>query len=182
MGCPIVKDLIDHFKYAWTKNTINSKKQLKNYLLLHRDIARDKSGPLGVFYFGHSPNVLSIATRLGIGKDKIPLLSTNFEEMKHRSWRTSFIDPFASNVISVFYKCRDGNKAMFLLNEHAIPMGKDECRLCPWEPIEAQFDPITSNNLTCNLDMCKNSASNFSKLFIIIFACMCIVLDNIFNF
>ncbi|KAE9536777.1 hypothetical protein AGLY_006839 [Aphis glycines] len=149
MGCPIVKDLIDNFK----------------------NLARGKNGPLGLFYFGHSPNVLSVVARLGIGKDNTPLLSTNFEQMKTRKWRTSFIDPFASNVIAVFYKCRDGNKAMIFLNEHSIPMGKDDCRSCPWEPIEAQFNAITSNNQTCNLDMCKNSAILSSiNLVVVIFA------------
>lgn len=102
--------------------------------------------------------------------------------MKNRTWRTSFIDPFASNVIAVFYKCGDGNKAMFLLNERAIPMGKNECKICPWEPIEARFDPMTSNNLTCNLDMCTSSAANSSKLFIMLIACMCIILEKYFYF
>ncbi|XP_015377216.1 PREDICTED: multiple inositol polyphosphate phosphatase 1-like [Diuraphis noxia] len=149
MGCPIVKDLIDNFK----------------------NLARGKQGPLGIFYFGHSPNVLSVVARLGIGKDDTPLLSTNFEQMKTRKWRTTFIDPFASNVIAVFYKCRDGNKAMILLNEHGIPMGKDECRICPWEPIEAQFNAITSNNQTCNLNMCKSSGALSSiNLVIVIIA------------
>jgi len=139
-----------------------------------RNLARDKTRPLGVFYFGHSTNIMSVVTRLGIGKDDIPLLSTNFELMSHRKWRVSFIDPFASNVIAVFYRCRDGNKAMILLNEHAIPFGKDKCRLCPWEPIETQFDPIISNNKTCNLDMCKNSGTFQSmNLLIVVFVFTC---------
>lgn len=92
---------------------------------------------------------------MGIGKDDVPLLSTNFEQMKDRKWRTSFIDPFASNMIAVFYRCQDGNKAMISLNEHAIPMGTDQCRMCQWERIETQFDPITSNK-SCNLDVCNN--------------------------
>lgn len=122
---------------------------------------------------------MSIVARLGIGKDDIPLLSTNYEQMNHRKWRISFIDPFASNVIAVFYRCRDGNKAMILLNEHAIPMGKDKCRLCPWEPIESQLDPIISNNQTCNLDMCKNSAALPTiSLVIIIFSYTCYVLEK----
>jgi multiple inositol-polyphosphate phosphatase/2,3-bisphosphoglycerate 3-phosphatase len=138
---------------------------------LYRNIARGKQGPLGIFYFGHTPNVLSVVARLGIGKDNTPLLSTNFEQMKTRKWRTSFIDPFAANVIAVFYKCAEGNKVMILLNEHAIPMGKDECRICPWEPIEAKFNAITSNNQTCNLNMCKNSAALSSiNLVLVVFA------------
>jgi len=146
--------------------------------MILRDLARDKTKPLGVFYFGHSTNIMSIVTRLGIGKDDTPLLSTNFEQMKHRKWRISFIDPFASNIIAVFYRCRDGNKAMILLNEHAIPFGKNQCRMCPWEPIEAQFDPIISNNTICNLDMCKSSATLPSiSLVIIVF----IYIYNIFE-
>lgn len=97
--------------------------------------------------------------------------------MKTRKWRTSFIDPFASNVIAVFYKCKDGNKAMILLNEHGIPMGKDDCRLCPWEPIEDKLNALTSNNQTCNIDVCKNSAALSSiSLIIVIFAYMIQVL------
>lgn len=120
-----------------------------------------------------------MVVRLGIGKDDIPLLSTNFEQMRNRKWRTSYIDPFASNIIAVFYRCRDGNKAMILLNEHAIPMNKNQCRLCPWEMIETQFDAITSNNQTCNLNMCKNSANiSFISLSIAIFTYMCNVLKK----
>lgn len=131
------------------------------FFFFFRNLARDKTGPLGIFYFGHSPNIMSVVTKLGIGKDETPLLSTNFEEMRTRKWRTSYIDPFASNVIAVFFRCRDGNKATILLNEHAIPMNKErDCQLCPWEPIEAQFDPITSNNNSCTLDFCKSSSSS----------------------
>lgn len=116
---------------------------------------------------------------MGIAKDNIPLLSTNYEQMSKRKWRTSFIDPFASNIISVFYRCRDGNKAMILLNEHAIPMNNNQCRLCPWETIEAQFDPTTSNNKSCNLDFCNNTAAFPSiNLVIIIVAFMCNLLDK----
>lgn len=143
-----------------------------------RNLARDKTGPLGIFYFGHSPNVLSVVTRLGIGKDDTPLLSTNFEQMANRKWRTSILDPFASNVIAVFYKCRDGNKATFLLNEHAIPMKKDLCQFCPWEPIEGTFEPIISNQ-SCNLDFCKNSATLPStNLVIIVFAYTFFVIEK----
>lgn len=125
---------------------------------------------MGVFYFGHTPNILSIVTRLGIGKDSTQLLSTNFEQMRNRKWRTSYIDPFASNVISVLYKCKNGYKVMILLNEHAVPMGREQCRICPWESIENQFNSIISNNTSCNLNICKNSASFTSiSLAIVIF-------------
>lgn len=146
---------------------------------MHRNLARDKTGPLGVFYFGHSLNVLSMVSRLGIGKDDTPPLSTNFESMKNRKWRTSFIDPFASNVIAVFYRCSDGNKAMILLNEHAVPMNKDQCKFCPWEPIEAQFDSIISNNQTCNLDVCKSSAATYSSITLITFILLLAQYTNI---
>ncbi|XP_050440391.1 multiple inositol polyphosphate phosphatase 1-like [Adelges cooleyi] len=135
LGCPIVKDMINNFK----------------------NIARGQITPSGVFYFGHTPNVLSIVTRMGIAKDNIPLLSSNFEKQRGRNWRTSFIDPFASNFIAVFYKCREGNKVMFLLNEHAIPMTKESCKLCPWEPIENTLNPIISNQ-SCTLDFCSSFA------------------------
>lgn len=144
------------------------------YLFFYRNLARDKTGPLGIFYFGHSLNILSIVTRLGIAKDDTPLLSTNFEQMKNRKWRTSFIDPFAANVIAVFYRCRDGNKAMILLNERAVPINKDQRHFSPWESIEAQLDPITSDNQTCNLNVCKNSAAeivSISLIAIIVFTC-----------
>lgn len=116
---------------------------------------------------------------MGIAKDNIPLLSTNYEQMSKRKWRTSFIDPFASNVIAVFYRCRDGNKAMILLNEHAIPMNNDQCRLCQWEAIEAQFDPITSKNKSCNLDFCNNTAAFSSiNLGIIIIVSICNIFEK----
>lgn len=137
-------------------------------LFFYRNLARDKTGPLGIFYFGHSLNILSIASRLGIGKDDTPLMSTNFEQMKNRKWRTSILDPFAANVIAVFYRCRDGNKASILFNEVAMPINKDQRPFIPWETIEAQLEPIISNNETCNLNVCKNSAAEIVSISFIV--------------
>ncbi|XP_050524904.1 multiple inositol polyphosphate phosphatase 1-like [Daktulosphaira vitifoliae] len=140
LGCPIVKDLLENFKN-------NTQKQI---------------GPLGIFYFGHTPNILSIVTQLRIAKDDSPLLSTNFDHMKNRRWKISYINPFASNIIAVFYKCQEGNKVMFLLNEHVIPMNKESCKLCPWEPIRNMLNTTISNQ-TCNLKFCSSSTSIISK-------------------
>ncbi|VVC26256.1 Hypothetical protein CINCED_3A024650 [Cinara cedri] len=125
MGCPILKDMIDNFK----------------------KLTRGETGPNGIFYFGHTPNILSMAAMLGIGKDDTPLLSTNYENMKSRQWKTSYIDPYAANIIAVFFKCKNKYKVMFSLNENVLK-SKDRLQLYSWQKIEAHFEPIISKFCT----------------------------------
>lgn len=155
LGCPIVKDLMNNFKYK-------SQTQL---------------GPKGVFYFGHSSNVFSAIVRLGFARDTSPLLSSNFNDMRDRKWKSSYLSPFAANVMAALYECHGENKVTFFVNEVPMVVEKYGCILCPWTLIENLFDPIVSSP-SCTFE--ENSlASRVCKTTNILFL-TCLI--NIFYF
>jgi len=130
-----------------------------------------------MFYFGHSSNVFSAIVRLGFAKDISPLLSSNFDDMRDRKWKSSFLSPFASNVMAVLYECHGLKKVTFFVNEIPMVVEKYGCTLCPWKLIENMFDPIISSP-SCTFDE-KSSASSVSTTMNILFL-PCIL--NIFYF
>lgn len=61
--------------------------------------------PKGIFYFVESELLYHLYRTLGLNEDPVALRADNFDSMaKTRHWRTSLIDPFASNFVAVFYK------------------------------------------------------------------------------
>lgn len=58
-----------------------------------------------VAYFTHSGTLLKVFARLGLFNDSVPLLGSNFDHHRNsRKWRTSVIDPFATNIAFVLYR------------------------------------------------------------------------------
>lgn len=130
--------------------------------MYYREKSRGQSGPKGVFYFAHSSNVMNTIAGLGFAKDNSHLLSTNYEEMRDRKWRTSILDPFASNIIVALYECDGVQKVTFFINEIPMVVEKHGCTLCPWETIEKMFDSIVSSP-ECTSDQSTSAASLISK-------------------
>lgn len=128
-----------------------------------------------MFYFGHSSNVLSAILRLGFAKDSTKLLSTNFDDMRDRKWKTSYLIPFASNFMAVLYNCKGVKKVIFFLNENPIFMEKHNCTLCLWDQIEEMYEPIVSSP-SCMLNSTTSSASVVSKTMVTIFLTYSIVI------
>lgn len=121
------------------------------YSFLRNKISQAQTGPKGVFYFGHSANVFSAIVRLGFARDATPLLSSNFDEMRNRKWKSSYLSPFASNVMAVLYDCHGANKVTFFVNQVPMTVEKYGCTLCPWQSIDAMFGPIVSSP-SCTFD------------------------------
>lgn len=136
--------------------------------MLSREKSQGKPGPKGVFFFAHSANLLSTIAGLGLAEDSSPLLSTNYKEMNDRKWRTSYLDPFAANVIAALYECDGVHKVTFFVNEIPMLLKKYGCTLCPWETIEKMFDSIVSSP-ECALDESTSSASLISKTIALVF-------------
>ena len=95
-ACVLVKDAMDNFRNI-TMGGATSKEEQN-----------------GIFYFTHSGTILKMLSYLGLYKEEInehtghrlELRHDNYNKMKDkRNWRTSFIDPFASNVGLVLKKC-----------------------------------------------------------------------------
>ena len=95
-ACVLVKDAMDNFRN----------------ITMGGDTGREEQN--GIFYFTHSGTILKMLSYLGLYKEEInkhtghrlELRHDNYNKMKDsRNWRTSFIDPFASNVGLVLKKC-----------------------------------------------------------------------------
>lgn len=63
-----------------------------------------KTRPNAMTYFAHSSLLQAVITGLGWRKDKEPLTADNYESMENRQWKTSEIDPFASNLVAIKYE------------------------------------------------------------------------------
>ncbi|XP_012271843.1 multiple inositol polyphosphate phosphatase 1 [Orussus abietinus] len=160
LGCPPLKDMFDHFRK------------------LERG---DFSGqPKGVFSFSHSTPLQLLMTTMGIAKDSEPLTATNYNGMSKRKWRTSFLGPFASNIVAVFYRCKNPeypNKVIFYQQESPILFEGCNVGLCDWEYLKNKYNKAVSE---CDLNFCwdrSGASSNFRidlthlLLLLVIFVC-----------
>ncbi|KAJ8956597.1 hypothetical protein NQ314_006683 [Rhamnusium bicolor] len=130
IGCASVKDFYQRFK-----KTVNG----------------NSDGHKATFFFTHSLSLQSMLTTMDIAKDYSSLTADNYYQQSRRNWRTSIIDPFASNLAAVLYQCRgaEKHKVMFFLNE--IPVELPECSvgLCNWSTIQQKFESLVNN---CNVE------------------------------
>ncbi|XP_043479163.1 multiple inositol polyphosphate phosphatase 1-like isoform X2 [Leptopilina heterotoma] len=136
LGCPLMKDLFQHFRKL-EGNDFNQE-------------------PKGIFYFAHTATLQPLLTALGFNNGSQPLLATNFQESKERQWRTSFIGPFATNLVAAFYKCKNDNstnvqnKVVFHWAERLVKYDGCTQGLCNWEYINDKLgkkaDDLCVNN------------------------------------
>lgn len=80
--------------------------------------------------------MLSVIVGLGFAKDTEHLTNAYVDGMKDRKWRTSYLDPFSSNVRAVLYKCGNDTKVKFFINDAPMYVEKHKCTLCSWKLIE----------------------------------------------
>ncbi|XP_030757154.1 multiple inositol polyphosphate phosphatase 1 [Sitophilus oryzae] len=122
--------------------------------------------------FTHAATMQAVYSTMGIAKDYTLLRANNYRQQQRRTWRTSFINPFASNLVAVLYQCQSsgqpGNnfKVMFFLNE--VPIEEFlgcSVGLCDWATVENKFQKLVE---TCNVEaFCEglNSASSNTMSF-----------------
>lgn len=90
LACPVLQDIISQFRVVATSDGGNS--------------GKDK-WPIGLFHFTHSGLLMKLFAALGLFRDEVPQLSGNYANQTNRKWRTSYIDPFASNLQLVLFSC-----------------------------------------------------------------------------
>lgn len=83
VGCPPARDLYEKFE-----RTVNG----------------NSNGNKVTVFFTHSATIQTFLTAMGIAQDNMPLTSQNYFEQHGRKWRTSIIDPFASNLAAILYQ------------------------------------------------------------------------------
>jgi multiple inositol-polyphosphate phosphatase/2,3-bisphosphoglycerate 3-phosphatase len=109
----------------------------------------------GLFYFSHSGAILKFLGFLGLYKDHEHLTASNYVTYKsHRLYRTSVIDPFASNIAFVIFK---DLRVSLYHNEELIQIpGCSELK-CKFMELKSLFKERLSN---CIFDqLCKTDSS-----------------------
>ncbi|XP_046751134.1 multiple inositol polyphosphate phosphatase 1-like [Diprion similis] len=145
LGCPPLRDMIHSFQKIEKDNYSYSKE------------------PKGIFNIGRSGSLHLFMTALGLAKDPIPLLSSNFKGMSTYQWSTSEIGSFTANVAVIFYKCDDpvtSNKVKFYLAEKPVDYPGCKNGLCDWNYLKNKFQEFVSN---CNDDFCHETSSDASS-------------------
>lgn len=139
-------------------NTNNDQRNQPNYQFA----SSGYNGNRASFYFGHSQTILSALTALDFFRDDQPLTADNFYQQTKRQWRTSKLDPFASNLAAVLYQCTQGERyrVMFFLNEMPIEIPECSVGLCNWSTFQQKYENLANN---CNIqDFCNgNGASSY---------------------
>ncbi|XP_013857797.1 multiple inositol polyphosphate phosphatase 1 [Austrofundulus limnaeus] len=92
---------------------------------LDKAVAESRSGQLVTeavtVQVGHAETLLPLLTLLGFFKDTVPLRSSDFASQSQRSFRTSFMLPYAANLVLVLYDCGGGDvRLQPLLNEKPV--------------------------------------------------------------
>ena len=159
LGCTLLQDMMNHF---WK---------------VEQDI--ESNEPKAVFHFSDIISLQNLLTTLNINKDQMQLTAYNYKQMAKRQWRTSFMSPFAANLIAVFYKCdstSQPNKVMFYLAEKLVMLDGCDVGLCDWDYFKQKFRPIINH---CNLNACWNGngvAAFAPNLITILLVCLSLVL------
>ena len=86
--------------------------------------------PTTIGYFGHASTFQLFLTSLGLYTQDVPLLHDNYDQMANRTWRTSKISPFATNMAVVRYECSMGSRIQFILNQRPLEFDWCEDTLC----------------------------------------------------
>ncbi|KNC26265.1 hypothetical protein FF38_01168 [Lucilia cuprina] len=120
--------------------------------------------PNVVVYFGHSTGVQTLISALGIDKDQMSLLASNYDSMSQRKWKTSNIDPFAANFLAVKYQCDaepvEKEKVVFFLNQNAVDLDWCQVGLCNWSEVKKRYSTIL--NADCDSYYCGDGAATIS--------------------
>ncbi|XP_033757419.1 multiple inositol polyphosphate phosphatase 1-like [Pecten maximus] len=159
-------DLYNYWRKAYG-HTINSEISCPMFAdafgNMDKAIQADREGlffcsyTVGTFRFGHAETLLPIFSALSLFHDDTPLLASNYNVHRNRTFRTSKISPFSGNIYPVLYKCGDGLGDIYLkmfVNEVETPLPACGYKLCPYYLLKSVYsDPI--NN--CRFDtLCHN--------------------------
>lgn len=111
----------------------------------------------GTFRFGHAETLLPIFSALSLFHDATPLLASNYNSHRNRTFRTSKISPFSGNIYPVLYKCGDGLGDIYVkmfVNEAETPLPACGNKLCPYYLLKSVYTDAINN---CRFDtLCHN--------------------------
>ena len=114
---------------------------------------------LGIFRSAHAETLIPLYALMGLLVDKRRLEADNYKEMKNREFRGARIAPFAGNLATVLYSCKNGtNKVQLYSNEKLIKFpccnSEIDCNFATFEQCYQQI------SVGCNLkEMCKENTT-----------------------
>ncbi|XP_060077727.1 multiple inositol polyphosphate phosphatase 1-like [Ylistrum balloti] len=127
---------------------------------MDKAIQADREGQsytVGTFRFGHAETLLPIYSALSLFHDSTPLLASNYNAHRNRTYRTSKIAPFSGNIYPVLYKCGDELGDIYLkmfVNEVETPLPACGLKLCPYYLLKSVYSDAINN---CRFDvLCHN--------------------------
>ncbi|XP_060077725.1 multiple inositol polyphosphate phosphatase 1-like [Ylistrum balloti] len=127
---------------------------------IDKAIQADREGQsytVGTFRFGHAETLLPIYSALSLFHDSTPLLASNYNAHRNRTYRTSKIAPFSGNIYPVLYKCGDELGDIYLkmfVNEVETPLPACGLKLCPYYLLKSEYSDAINN---CRFDvLCHN--------------------------
>ncbi|XP_055322266.1 multiple inositol polyphosphate phosphatase 1-like [Sitodiplosis mosellana] len=155
-----LEDLQKYYKSSYGRE-LNSRIQCAavNDMLHHLET---NNLPKTVAYFTHSKAIVLLLTALRFFKDSDSLRADNYYSMSQRKWRSSYILPFASNLVAIKYDCpndMERDKVMFFLNEKPIT-DLDWCKvgLCNLADVKERYKKFTQAN--CDEYYCTDSGAS----------------------
>uniref|UniRef100_T1IUT4 Multiple inositol polyphosphate phosphatase 1 n=1 Tax=Strigamia maritima TaxID=126957 RepID=T1IUT4_STRMM len=129
-ACPIVRDIVQTMQW----------------------VVEDSVASSVAIRFSHSGAMVKLFARLGLFNDSKSIVDLN----EKRAWRTSFLDPFSSNLCLVLFKCRDQQfRILTYLQEKVISLPVTCAQPCMLGEFFNYYKSISDScnmNEICNME------------------------------
>ena len=108
VGCPLLQDILTNLQSMAGRISVPGTRKI---------IAR----------FGHTTTVMAALNKLGLFIDNVPLLASNYEQMRDRQFKLGKITPMSGSIAFVLYKCspyrgHEIYKIQFYHNERLVKL------------------------------------------------------------
>lgn len=139
-----------------------------------------RTTPKVVAYFAHTSGVQTLLVALGIARDSMHLIAADYNRAVYK-WRTSNLDPFASNFVAVKYECNGdtSDKSMFFLNQNAVEFDWCDGSLCDWPEVLKQYHSLYTTD--CSNYYCADAgATSIFMSLSMLFFCISTIIHLIY--
>ncbi|XP_012343980.1 multiple inositol polyphosphate phosphatase 1-like isoform X1 [Apis florea] len=133
IGCPMVKDLYNHFRNFEDGYGVDE--------------------PKGIFYFADITAIQLLLSTIGAAKDPEPLLAKNFIQARNRKWYQAHLTPLSANLVIMLFKCSKEYKVNLYLNEKPLDIDCCEHGICDWNFLRNKLEETVFN---CKADICHD--------------------------
>lgn len=121
--------------------------------------------------FGHAETLAPLFAGLGLFKDILPLTANNYQFLQNRSFRSSWILPFSSNLAFILYHCKANDLVKkppeqfplrLVMNGKPVSFPVCNKTICPYRTVRESYTVQVDN---CNFaDICQLRKDIHSEL------------------